>query len=116
MLVRDVGVTAERIGRLGEAVEHFRSARSRYEALGDKAGVAETLLDQARVRKTDGPDAQAQLVREALEVLKGMRHNETKLDAYDRLIRISFEQRQIEEALSAFADERKLLRRLDRST
>lgn len=114
MVVRDLGVTAAQTGRPGEAVERFRSARGRYEALGDRAGVAGTLLDEAGAQDPKDLEAQEGLIRGALEALKRTRHNETKLVAYDRLVRVLFEQRRIEDALGVFREERRLLRRLGR--
>lgn len=111
-IVRDLGVTAAQTGRPEEAVEYFRSARGRYEALGDRAGVAGTLLDEAGARDPEDHEAQEELIRGALEALRRTRHNEAKLVAYDRLVRVLFEQRRIEDALGAFREERRLLRRL----
>lgn len=115
LIVRDLGATATELGRLDEAVEHLRSARRKYSALGDKAGMARTLLDEANTREVDDLEAQVGLVREALETLKGTRHNAMRLDAHERLVWLLFEQRQIEEAISVFGQERRLLRRLGRT-
>lgn len=114
MIVRDLGVTAMRMGKPDEAIGHFRSARSRYEALGDKVRIAGTLLDEVEAREQQDLKAQEELIREALKILKGTRHNETKLLAYDRLVWTLFEQRRIRDALFAFREERRLLRRLSR--
>lgn len=115
MIVRDLGVTATQIGRLDEAVGYFRSARSRYEALDDRMSVAGTLLDEAGACDPEDFEAQEGLIREALRVLKGTRHNDMKLGAYDRLIWTLFEQRRIKDALDVFGQERRLLRRLGKT-
>ena len=103
-----------RMGRIEEAVSHLRSARHRYEVLDDKPSVASTLLDEAAALKVQDPEAQIELIRDALKVLKGTRHHDMKLEAYDRLVRALFEALRHREALEVFSEERRLLRRLQR--
>ncbi|MGF1472931.1 MAG: tetratricopeptide repeat protein [Rubrobacteraceae bacterium] len=113
-LVRDLGVTAVQLGRIEEGVARFREARHRYETFGDKRGAAGSILDEARARN-ETPEEQVRLTRETLELLKGTRHHDVKLDAYRLLVWAHFEQMQIDEAIAAFAQERRLLRRLGRT-
>lgn len=114
-IVRDLGATAVQLGRREEGVARFREARQRYKALKDKQGAARSLLDEALVARDEDPEAQVRLIREALEVLKGTRHHDLKLGAYDQMIYALFEQRQVGEAMRVFADERRLLSRIGRT-
>lgn len=114
-IVRDLGATAMLLGRREEAVAHFRGARERYEALKDRQGAASSLLDEAAAARDEAPEAQIRLIREALKALKGTRDHDLKLRGYGRLIYALFEQRQVDEAMGVFAEERRLLSRLDRT-
>ena len=113
-VVRDLGVTTVQLGRIEEGVTRFREARHLFKTLGDKRGAAGSILDEARARN-ENPEAQVHLVREALKILKGTRHYDLKLDAYRRLVWSLFEQMQVDEATTAFSQERRLLRRLGRT-
>ena len=104
-----------RLGRTEEGLANFREARQRYGSLGDSRGVAVVLLDEAMGNKERDPSEQIRLIREALETLKGTRHQDLKLDAYSRLVWALFERPRVDEAMEAFGEERRLLRRLGRT-
>lgn len=115
LILRDLGVTAMRLEQTEEGVAYFREARQRYEVLGDKRGIAMTLLDEAMAQNSEDTDTQILLIRQALDSLKGTRHHDLKLDAYRKLIWELFEQLQVDEAAEAFDKERRLLLRLGRT-
>lgn len=115
MAVHDSGVMALKLDDREEGAIRFRSARSRFAALGDKKWEATCLLDEAVAYETLGREEQREaLLREALDVVGGTRHQEVKLTAYRRLVHLMFERALVDDALAVFEEERDLLRRLGR--
>lgn len=113
MAVHDSGVMAVKLGNFEFGAARFQTARNLFAEMNNKKWVATCLLDEAAAYATLGREEQQEtLLREALAVAKGTRHHDVKLTSYRRLAHLLFERTLVEDAVTVFGRERRLLQRL----